>query len=118
MLIVALIFLGLAVLFGGIILNSILKNKRTPKPMVMLHGSVGLFAILVLVGYIVAGHYSPLLISSLILFLVAAIGGVTLFVFDIKRKNLPLPIVLCHPLIAISGVITLLVYLVQQSSMS
>ena len=40
MLVVGVIFLTFAVLFGLIILKTILNNKKTPKPIVFLHGAV------------------------------------------------------------------------------
>ena len=49
MLVVGVIFLTLAVLFGLINLKAILNNKKTPKPIVFLHGAVALFAILVII---------------------------------------------------------------------
>ena len=76
MLVVGVIFLTFAVLFGLIILKTILNNKKTPKPIVFLHGAVALFAILVIVGYVVAvDNKSPLLIGSLVFFILAAMGG-------------------------------------------
>lgn len=118
MLIVGIIFLTLAVLFGLIILSSILQNKRTPKPIVFLHGAVALFAILVIIGYIASGHTSPLIVASLVFFLIAAMGGLTLLIFDIKKKPIAKLIVLVHPLIAFLGVITLITYMMQQAAIS
>jgi hypothetical protein len=116
MLVVGIIFLTFAVLFGIILLNAILNNKRTPKPVVFLHGAVAFFAILVLIGYIAAGHTDRLLIAALTLFLLAAAGGLVMFAIDIRKKPIPKLIALIHPLIGLSGFITLLVYVLQPSS--
>lgn len=118
MLVVGIIFLSLAVLFGLIILNAILKNRRTPKPIVFLHGAVALFAILVMVGYIAAGNTASLLIASLVLFILAAIGGITMLTIDIKKKPIPKVFAIVHPLIGVSGFVTLIVYVLQQQSIT
>lgn len=114
MLIIGILFLLLTILFGAIILTAILKNKPTPKPIVLLHGSCALFAILVLASYIAAGHTEYLLVTSIILFVLAAIGGLTLLTFDIKHKPISKAIILGHPIIALSGFIVLIIYFVNQ----
>ena len=68
MLVVGVIFLTLAVLFGLINLKAILNNKKTPKPIVFLHGAVALFAILVIIGYVAAGNRAPLIVAALVFF--------------------------------------------------
>lgn len=113
MLVVGIIFLSFTVLFGLIILNSILNNKRAPKPIVFLHGAVALFSILVLTGYIAAGHRETLLIAALTLFIFAAFGGFYILSLNIRKKPIPKLFVLVHPLVGLSGFITLIVYVLQ-----
>jgi hypothetical protein len=114
MLVVGIIFLLLAGLFGSILFRAVFKNKKTPKPVVFLHGSVAFFAILVLVGYIAAGHTDTLLITSLVLFLLAAMGGFYMFSYDMRKKPIPKAVALIHPVIAIAGFICLIVFVLQQ----
>ena len=118
MLVVGVLFLTFAVLFGLIILNAILKNKKTPKPIVFLHGAVALFAILVIVGYVVAGHTDPTLVAALVFFILAGLGGLTLLSFDLRKKPIPKMIALVHPLVAIAGVVLLVVHMIQQAALS
>lgn len=118
MLVVGIIFLLLAGLFGGILLKAVLKNKHTPKPIVFLHGAVAFFAILVMVGYIAAGNTAPLLIASLVLFLMAAAGGIFMFTFDMRKKSIPKIVALIHPLIAIAGFTCLIVFVLQQQTVT
>jgi len=118
MLVIGLIFLTLAILFGLIILNAIFNNKKTPKSIVFLHGAVAFFAILVVIGDIVSGNRSLLLIASLALFIIAAMGGIFLLTMDIRQKNIPKLIVLIHPLIGLSGIICLITYVLENQTFS
>lgn len=113
MLVVSLILLGFVVLFGLIVLRSILKNQRTPKPIVLLHGSAALLAILAIASYVASGHTDTLLIISLSLLILAALGGLTLFYMDSKGKPIPKVIAIVHPLIGLSGLLALIIYLFQ-----
>jgi hypothetical protein len=118
MLVVGIIFLLLAGLFGSILLNAILKNKHTPKPIVFLHGAVAFFAILVMIGYVVAGNTAPLLIAALVLFILAAMGGVFMVTLDFRKKPISKIVALIHPLVAISGFVCLIVFVLQQQTVT
>ena len=47
------------------------------------------------------------------LFAVAAVGGLTLAVLHFKKKSLPLPLALLHGLLGASGLVVLLVAILQ-----
>ena len=113
MLFIGLIFLAFTVLFGLINLNAILKNKRAPRPSVFLHGAVAFFAILVLVGYTAATGANPYLLAALGLFLLAAMGGLYMLTMDLQKKLVPKAVALIHPLIGLSGIMCLILYLMQ-----
>lgn len=113
MLIFALILFVLAALFGLIILKAILKNKHTPKPIVLLHGSAAILAILIIASYIAAGHAATLLLTSLVLFVLAALGGLVMVTKDVQGKPIPKAIALIHPLIGLAGLIVLIIYMLQ-----
>jgi len=110
MLVIGMLFLLLTILFGAIVLTAILKNKKTPKPIVLLHGCAALFSILVLASYIAAGHFDYLLITSVVLFILAALGGLSLLIIDVLHKSISKVIIIVHPLIALSGFIVLFIY--------
>lgn len=113
MLVVGIIFLLFTGLFGLIILSAIFKNKTTPKPAVLIHGTLAVLSLLVLAGYIAAEHYSNLLIASLIIFLLAGLGGVTMLTIDLKGKAIPKVIAVLHPLAALLGIGLLIFYFLQ-----
>lgn len=115
MLMIGVILFSLAIFFGLILVSYIFKNHKTPKPVVVLHGTVALIAILSIVAYLIAGHTDALLITSLILFILGALGGVTMLMFDIKKENIPKMFLVVHPLIGISAFVILIIYMVQQA---
>lgn len=112
MLYLAIALFVLAAVFGLIILTAILRNQPTPKPVVFIHGGVAALALLIVIYFIVQNNgIGP--ITSLILFIIAALGGLTLFTIDMKNKPIPKWIALLHPLIAVIGLITLIVYVIK-----
>jgi hypothetical protein len=110
----ALILFLIAAVFGLINLSAVLRNKRTKGLMVLAHGSFAVTALLVLISFIVAGHANPLLITSVSLFILAALGGFTLLTFDLSKKPIPKALALLHPAIALSAIVVLVVFLLQQ----
>ena len=118
MLPVAIVLFVFAAIFGAIVLLAILRNHRTPKPVVIAHGSFAGFALLLVITYIAMGHTDRLLIAGAIVLLVAAIGGFIMFGIDIFTKRPPKMIAIIHPIIAISGVVLLFAYLLESASSS
>jgi hypothetical protein len=110
MLISAIILFLVAAIFGLILLPAILQDIPTPKPAILLHGSFAALALLLIVIYILIYGADPLLITSLILFIIAALGGITLVTLDIKKKPIPKLLAIIHPLIAAAGLVVLIIY--------
>jgi hypothetical protein len=115
MLIAAVCFFLIAAFLGTFLLRSILKNKRTYKPIVFMHGSVAGLALLILVTYVALGHTAPLLIACVVLFVLAALGGLTMFTLDTTGKRRPKMLAIGHPIIAVSSIILLIIYIVQSA---
>ncbi|MDR3478501.1 MAG: hypothetical protein P4M14_10780 [Gammaproteobacteria bacterium] len=117
MLQVAIVLLIFAAILGSVVLIAILKNHRTPKPVVVAHGSVAGFALLLIFTYIAMGHTDTLVIAGAIVLLIAAIGGFILFGLDVFTKRPPKVMAIVHPIIGISGIVLLITYfLAKQSS--
>ena len=112
MLLAVLGFFLIAAFLGAFLLRSILKNKRTYKPVVFMHGSVAGLALLVFVTYIASGHTAPLLIASFVCFVLAALGGLTMFTLDTTKKPVPKMLALGHPMIAVIGIGLLITHIV------
>jgi hypothetical protein len=110
MLIAAIILFFVAAVFGLVLLIAILQDRPTHKVAMTMHGCIAVLAIALIVIYMFMSGSSALLIASLILFIFAALGGVTLASFDLNNKKIPKLIAVLHPLIAIAGLIVLIVY--------
>ncbi len=112
MIIIACILFVITGFFGVLNLLAILKNKSTKGPIILVHGMVALFALFALTAYTVL-HPNPLLIGSIVLFLLAALGGIILLGIDMSNKPIPKVIALMHPLVALIGFVLLLTYVYQ-----
>jgi hypothetical protein len=112
---IAIILFLFAAVFGLTILAAVLQNKKTPKPAVVFHGSLVFIAFFILISYTAAtyahtGHVPTLLLTSLILFLIAALGGLTLLTIDMSNKRIPKLLAVIHPLLAVTAVVILIFY--------
>ncbi len=116
MLLGAIVLFIIGAIFGLVVLSAILRNKKTPKFFVLMHGFFVGVALLILVTFAASGHFSGMLATSLVLFFIAALGGLTLLTIDLSNKPIPKAIALLHPVIALAGLITLIIYVVQLSS--
>ncbi|WP_058535096.1 hypothetical protein [Legionella saoudiensis] len=110
MLIFAICLFLLAATFGLAILVAILQDLPANKMALAAHGAVAGIAIVTMLAYLLIYGATPLLIASLILFLIAAMGGLTLFWMGRKRASVPKLLVIIHPLVALAGLITLVIY--------
>lgn len=114
MLMAAITFFILAAFGGLFLLTAILKDRPTSKPVAVLHGSIAGIGLLLLIAYVVTRPVSGLLLTSLGLFIVAALGGFTLFVMDISKKQLPKLVAVLHPLLAVTALVLLIISIVYQ----
>jgi hypothetical protein len=105
-LIIALFALG--ALVGMYLLALVIQGKKTPKAVAFIHG-VFVVAALSLLIYYAFGH-GPGLTETIVLFVVAALGGITMIIRDLNGKSLPRWLAIGHGLIAVTGFIFLLVY--------
>ena len=109
----AAIVLGLAAL-GGLTL-AIIRLRGAPWPptwLALVHGAVAATG----VGLLVYVHFTTGLVQlaqiALLIFVLAALGGLVMFFgFHMNRKPLPIPFVIGHGLIAVTGFVLLLLSL-------
>ena len=107
----ALGFFVLAIFFGFIVFIQLLCDRPSFKPAVIIHGLVAVLGLGCLVGYAVQHAGSKPLLSISILIL-AAMGGLTLLSFDLRKKPAPKLILILHPLAALTGLGFLIYYLI------
>lgn len=113
MLITAIVLFIISAILGLFVLIALLRNKTTPKPAVFIHGPIALLALILLITYAVIKGTSPLLMTSIALFILAALGGLALFTIDMRKKPIPKLLAILHPVIAVAGFIVLMVDMLQ-----
>lgn len=113
MYITAIVLFIIGAIFGLTILTAILRNKPTPKFSVLAHGTFVVIALLVLISAVASHPGSTLLLVSVVLFVLAALGGFTLLSFDIRSKPIPKVIAIVHPLVAVSALVCLVIAVMQ-----
>ncbi|MBL7931523.1 MAG: hypothetical protein JNL60_06465 [Bacteroidia bacterium] len=100
---------ALSAVLGLIILINWLTKKNAPRGVVYSHGLVAALALVLLIVYAVQNPDNfPK--ASIILFVIAALGGFYMFFNDLKKKTSPLAIAFIHALLAVAGFIMLLAY--------
>ncbi|MHB8262001.1 MAG: hypothetical protein ACYDCN_12310 [Bacteroidia bacterium] len=99
---------ALGAIVGMYLLALVLQKKETPKFVVLIHGTFVVVALILLIYYSFQNHPGPT--ESIILFVVAAVGGITLIIRDITGKALPRWLAIGHGLVAVIGFVYLLVY--------
>lgn len=109
MLMTALFFFALAALLGVYLLSFVLQGKNTPKGVAFTHGPLAATGLVILIIYACLNKPSP--VVSIILFVLAALGGILLIVRDITGKSVPKWMALGHGLTAIVGFICLIVFI-------
>jgi branched-subunit amino acid transport protein AzlD len=106
MIFTAIAFFALAAIIGSLLLVLILRNRPTSKVMVVLHGLLAAAGLFILVLY--AFKNKPGATEGVTLFVIAATGGVIVFLRDINNKRIPKWLAVTHGLVALSGFIYLL----------
>ncbi|MCR2822765.1 hypothetical protein [Lederbergia panacisoli] len=108
MLVSSVILFAIAAL-GGLLLGVLgLRQRELPMPLSLLHGAVAAAGLVTLILGVLQGNAGTLPIISLILFLIAALGGFVLFSFHLRRKPHPKGLILIHALAAVVAFILLL----------
>lgn len=108
---IAICFFILAIFFGFIVFMQLLCDRPSFKPVVVAHGLAALLGLGCLIAFAIqhAGNKPWLSIGVLIL---AAMGGLTLLSFDLRKKLAPKLLLVLHPLAALAGLGLLIYYLI------
>jgi len=88
-------------------------NKSLPLALALFHGLFAVAAVVTLIVAVAKLAAAGMLVAALTLFVLAALGGFTLFLgFYLSKKRLPSPIVVLHGLLAVCGFVLVLVFAV------
>ncbi len=106
---VSIILFAVAAVLGLTILIKWLTKKDASRTAVYSHGIFAALALVLLVVFALqnAENYPQV---SLILFIVAALGGFYMFFRDLQKKMSPYSIAFLHALLAVAGFVALLLY--------
>ncbi len=107
--IVCIILFAVAAVFGVVNLVRILAADRAPRATVYIHGVIAAVSLVLLIIYSIV-HSQAAPIVALILFIIAALGGFTLFGIDVGTKKPPKWLGFVHGAVAVAGFIVLLVF--------
>jgi intracellular septation protein A len=99
---------ALGAIIGMYLLSMVLQNKMTSKFVAATHGIFVATALILLIYY--ASQHGPEVTKSIVLFVIAAFGGITLMIFDLTGKSFPKWLAMVHGLIAVTGFILLLIF--------
>lgn len=101
-------FFSLGALIGMYLLTLVLQNKETPKFIAFIHGAFGAIGLILIIYY--AMNNGPGLAETIVLFVLAAMGGAVLITKDLSGKPVPKWLAVVHGLLAVTGFIFLLVF--------
>ena len=119
MLIVSTVFFGIAALLGLIMLALVFQGKNVPLTAASCHGGLSIVGVTLLWVAAYNGGYEGILVWSLGLFILAALGGTwLLYGFQLKNRKLPLGIILTHGFIAVVAFVILLVAVITPLSLT
>lgn len=108
MLLTTVILFALAAVLGAVLINKVLKDKETPKAVVYSHGAAAATAlVLLIIAYTNQGD--SMLMISILIFVVAALGGFVMFSRDITDKPIPKWLAVIHAVAAVTGFLLLLI---------
>ncbi|HSN16812.1 MAG TPA: hypothetical protein VLV87_01265 [Gammaproteobacteria bacterium] len=103
-------FLFLVVMLAGSALAVLERRGRAlPLKVSATHGVLGILAIVLLVMQAMAHPANHPANLAILIFMLAALGGLLLFAFRAAKQALPLGVVLLHGLFAVVGLLFLVV---------
>lgn len=109
MLITSIVLFALAAVSGVTILIPLLTGKPIVRLVAVTHGIFAASALIILVIFSI-NYSDDFPILTIILFVVAAIGGLILFVRDLNNKPGPKTLALIHAAVAVIAFLILLVF--------
>lgn len=109
MLVTIIILFAVAAVIGVTIIIPFVTGKPVSKTSALFHGLFAATALVLLIIFAVnSPGASP--IASIIIFVIAALGGLVLFISDMKNKRVPAGVAFIHAGAAVIAFILLLVF--------
>jgi hypothetical protein len=103
---------ALAAILGGVLITHVLRNKETPKGIVIIHGLFAATALILLLVYVFGNKPGP--VEAAVLFVMAATGGFIMVARDLSGRSIPKWLAIAHGLLAVTGFIFLIVFTINK----
>jgi hypothetical protein len=116
------LYSSIALFVVGVLIALSLASKHLKSVPVSIPAALshGVFVASGLVLFLLAAMkkgLTPISKGSLTLFVIAALGGLVLFIFHLKGRKLPPPLIFVHALVAVGGFVLLLLYTFKPAAM-
>ena len=105
--VVAAVLFALAAVLGVVLATKVARQEPRPLGVALAHGAFAAAGLVALV-VVVLGDAPALALWALVGFAIAAVGGFVLFGLDRTGRDLPLPVVGIHGLVAVAAFLVLL----------
>src|SRR5512138_825209 len=107
---IALVLFALAAL-GGLYMAAVRFRgaERPPTAIALVHEAAAAAGLIALIVAVTGAGAPGAARTALVVFIVAALGGFFLFAQHLQKKALPIPVVVIHALVAVTGFVILLV---------
>lgn len=92
---------GLTAIIGLYLLTLLLLNKQVPKGAAIVHGLFAVTGLVLLIVYCARNEAGP--IESIVIFVIAALGGIIMGYKDITGRTVPKWLGIVHGLTAVAG---------------
>lgn len=102
---------AVAAVIGILIFKNWLTSAKTSRTVVYLHGLFAATALVLLLFFVFRNNANALQ-TSFILFVIAALGGIYMFVRDLRGKFSPTWLAAVHAMLAVAGFLVLVFYVV------
>lgn len=114
MYIFAAILFAIAASLGAFLAYKVFSNKETPKAVAFIHGGVAALALILLIiaALTIPAAAKGIVFTSIIIFIMVAMGGFFLIYKDLTAQPIPKPVVLIHGSLAIVSFILLLYFII------
>ena len=104
----AITIFSMTAILGIYLISLVLRDKQTPKGIAIVHGLFAATGLILLLTYSNGSEQSP--IVSIVVFVIAALGGLILVYKDVVEKQVPKWLAITHGLTAVIGFAFLILF--------
>lgn len=110
MLMTAIILFAVAAVLGVVLASSHIKGKVPPIALALVHGILAASGLVITILAVVRAADAGIGVYSLVCFVIAALGGFVLISLHLRKRELPIGLIIVHGLMAVVGFALLLLW--------